>query len=117
MSKQLDIVQIRQALASIGIVEPDLAFAEIGQKAGKFQAIFARRLFSQASHEILNNFPLGLTDKRDVARLAISRALTAAIGEWVRWSGDDACEIAAAILEDVNLHELAETVRNAEFEG
>ena len=73
----------------------------------RFSEILQRRILHQLTYDLLQNRRVGRVTDGDFKRHALRIGIVAAIGEWCQWDGDAVTQVAAEILEDSNLQDLA----------
>ena len=85
---------------------------EAVELASKFSADLAAKTAGQAVHDQITNLPCGIYHRSQYSpRKAFLSALAGACGRAVGFGTDDALELAADILEDVNAHAECAQVR------
>ena len=98
----------------IGVAESfDLYAADL--KA--FIETLRERAHGQFVYNHAVNAPRGIlpNDPAKLARQAVNSGIVAAIAKREKWSCDAVAQLAADLLEDVNLHDLSAIVRNYEW--
>ncbi len=86
------------------------SITEAIEEFSSFVATLHKRFASQLPHDVLSNIPRGLVRFDMLPKHAIRAALVAAIGEYLSWDEGEVAALAAEILEDSNLHDLAKLI-------
>ncbi|MDE2105878.1 MAG: hypothetical protein KGL39_52130 [Patescibacteria group bacterium] len=83
------------------------------EKIEAFLALVRDRIYKQYEYDCTKNVECGVTTlaEAQTGENAIKCGLVSAVGHLVKWSVEDAIEIAADILEDVNAHPEAAELR------
>lgn len=81
--------------------------AEAMAELSRFEALLNKYFAMQFPYDLHTNLPSGLVRREDLAQHALRSALVSAIGELCGWEPDAVTELAAQILEDANIHDLA----------
>jgi len=81
--------------------------AEAMAELSRFEALLHRYFAMQFPYNLHTNLPSGIVRREDLPQHTLRSALVSAIGEFHRWEPDPITHVAAHILEDSNVHDLA----------
>jgi len=81
--------------------------AEAVAELSRFVALLHKYFAMQLPYDIHTNLPSRVIRREDLPQHTLRSALVSAIGEFQGWEPDAVTKLAAEILEDSNIHDLA----------
>ena len=101
---------VRAALAAEGIINPEQRFSDAFEELARFIGILHKRFASQFASDLLTNLPAGALTPGTLRQHSLHVAVVAAIGEYLEWDAEAVTTLVGKILEDSNVHGLAEVL-------
>lgn len=102
--------ELKTKMEEIGAPQ-DLLHIE-SEKIGKFIGALSEKCFNQLTYDVYTNVPTGVMNRDDVSGHALKSGIASACGVLVQWDINEALELCANILEDVNAHPEAKMLRD-----
>ena len=101
---------IRTALAAEGILNPEQRFSDAFEELARFIGILHKRFANQFAYDLLTNLPAGTVTPETLQQHSFHVAIVATIGEYLEWDAEAVTMFVGKVLEDSNIHGLAEVV-------
>jgi hypothetical protein len=93
--------------------EQSESLAEATNEIARFTEILHRRIHGQLRYDLEVNLPGARVKRQEMRTHALRSGIVSAIGEWLQWDPEQITLIAAEILDDSNLHDLAGLLNQA----